>query len=135
MIRNALSGWGLVLALGVVAGPSAAMAAVMPKISVEQSARVPAQPARLDVRAVCPRLDEQLGRALAAPLAHFRRPGLAEVRMRVEQGRNVEVLSVDGPRVYQRWLKRAVSALSCEADGGATEFAFGVRFVRGGVGG
>ena len=120
---------GALLAWALTALPTTAAASTrLPPVEVARPALGLALGTRTDVQNACPELEKDLQRALAGPHAHYRRRGQAEVLMRIGADQDVRLLSLDGPAVYQRSLRRVVSGLNCRAHDVPTTYGFAVRF-------
>jgi len=94
--------------------------------------RAVAEPPRLDVRSVCPKIDQELQQSLTRAWARVETPAVVRVQFKLKGQRVTEVVPVSGRVGYDPYVRQAVSGLTCDAraDGDVEHvFVFNIRFV------
>ena len=97
------------------------------------AAHAVAEPPRLDVRSVCPKIDQELRQSLTRAWTRVEMPTVVRVQFKLKGQRVTDVVPLSGRVGYYRYVRQAVSGLTCDARADSDVehvFVFNIRFVE-----
>ena len=123
MTKTCIARTGLSLALLALTLPAVAQNSAAPAQRIEISAT------RLDVRTLCPSIDDELPARLARALHKLQNQALVEVQFQIEGRRIAEVATRGGSFDTRLATRRAVGSLACDnGSAGSQTVRFEVLF-------
>lgn len=129
-LQNSLfAGIACAITLILAAGPALAQSGDLERVEI--SGRVYEAPTRLDVRANCAHIEEQLQDALQPTWVRERRAGQVKVQLVMEGGEITAVKAKGISHTVERSVRHAVNSLHCgtQTTAGAQIYRFRVDFL------